>query len=352
MDARDKRCIINKGDRVLYLRLSAIGDVVNAIPGFVAFRRRYPDNYVAWCVEEKAADILRGHPLIDELIVIKSVWRYRWYDPRIMGQMIRFVRSLRLKAFDVTIDVHNIPKSLIVAWLSGAKVRIGSTRKGEGFLLTHNFRQVEPQGPAAVRRAAYLEKLGVDVSHLEYLLPPLEGHLETVNRVLEQEGVLERRPVVVLNPRASRPAKEWPGSHFIALATKIIQEFDAQILWTGSAEDRPFIQSLVDAIPFRTWNMAGKFELKELATLLGRVNLMVTGDTGPMHIGAAVGTFVIALMGPTAPEHGPFSEKKVIISKRLPCQYCGGKKCKKPECMSQITPDEVFEQVCVVLKRQ
>ena len=336
---------IKPQDRLLYLRLSAIGDVINAIPGLVALRRSYPDNYIAWCVEDLSAELLQGHPLLDDLLVIKQEWLRHPLKARNLKELRDFIAHLRSQKFTVAIDAHNLFKSGLFSLLSGAKVRIGAN-------LTHNYEghkfllnvlagpaaaKDAPSGPAAVRRARFLAYIGVDLTHLQYVLPPFTTESARIDAILSQAGYAGNGPIVVLNPCASWPARQWPGNYYVQLGLLLLKNPGAYLVWTGSRREMPYEKQFADQVP--SLNLAGRLNLRELAALLQKAGLIVTGDTGPMHLGAAMGTYVVALMGPTDPlVHGPFTEKSLILSSEMPCRYCKRKICGDMRCMSSLSP--------------
>ncbi len=340
-------------DRILYIRLSAIGDVVNAIPGLVALRESFPNNFIAWCVGETPAAILRGHPMIDELLIVKDKWRQNPLAPENRREIGALFRRMRELNFTVAIDAHCLLKSALVARFSGAPLRVAGNfaRNYEGYkywmnALTEFDNTIK--GPAAAYRGSCLRGIGVDTSRLHYVLPPLAQEVETVKALLLAEGIpTDGRRVVILNPRASRRTKEWPGEYFVELGRKLAAHDRVQLLWTGSPAERESIAALASQIrETRSVNLAGRLNLRELAALYSINKLLVTGDTGPMHIGAAAGIFVVALMGSMDPaEHGPFTDRRLILTAGLPCQYCSSRACEHVRCLTELRPERVYQSV-------
>jgi ADP-heptose:LPS heptosyltransferase len=345
--------LIQPTDRILYLRLSAIGDVVNAIPGLVALRKSYPNNFIAWCVQEDSADILRGHPMIDELIVLKSHWR-----KNILSHDFRsIVKQLRDLKFTVVVDAHNQWKSALLAWLSGAPIRVGQVlppelerEKYRRFLLNViNDAPLPNRDTAAERRTAYLACLGADVSHPQYVLPPLDAEKRKVDELLRGFGINPEDHLVAFNPCA-KPSKRWPGSYFSELGQMLIEAYNVKILWTAAPHEKAYVQSLAEPLKRNSYNLAGLTTLRELAALYQRVNLLVTGDTGPMHIGAAAGAYIAAIMKKRSEvfhnNHEPMAEKKIVIRPDASRVGEGAGK------LSSITPSQVFEEIKAVFKAE
>lgn len=344
-------------DRILYLRLSSIGDVVNAIPGLVALRRSFPNTFITWCVEEMSADILKGHPCLDELLIIPDSWRRSPLTPKTLREVSKFVRKLRALKFTMAIDAHNLLKSGLVAYLSGAHMRAGARlrRNIEGHKLFLNIlldSGQQAQGPAAAARAQFLRGLGVDLSDLRYELPPFIEERREIAALLTAAGIGDGDLTIVLNPCASRANKQWPGEYFVELGKYLVGEHGATIIWTGAADERRYIEKLAASMPGRTINLAGLLNLRQLAALFQQTNLLITGDTGPMHIGAAAGIFVVSLMGSTNPaHHGPFTARRLVLTAGVACQYCGKRRCPTQiECLAQLTPAKVIEEVGALIQ--
>jgi 3-deoxy-D-manno-octulosonic-acid transferase/heptosyltransferase-1 len=190
--------------------------------------------------------------------------------------------------------------------------------------------------------AGYLE---CDIGEWKGDIPVSDSDKRWVEELLNPSGIQER-PVVAINPIARWKTKLWEPERFTALANRIIDELSCKVIFTGSDNDRRVIDNISEKMKRRPVNLAGRTNLKQLAYLLKGCAALVTTDTGPMHIGAAMGCRVVALFGPTAPwRTGPYGPSHKVIRADLECSPCFKKKCEDMRCMKEITVDKVFEAV-------
>jgi ADP-heptose:LPS heptosyltransferase len=163
---------------------------------------------------------------------------------------------------------------------------------------------------------------------------------------LEEHRVDYSRPLVLLHPATRWKTKTWEERNWVILADMLHEAYGATIVVTGSPADKTLINGIVSATETEAINSAGVFNLNELAFLQMQASVLVTPDSGPMHLAAAVGTPVVALFGPTDPSlTGPYGDGHTIISREMDCRPCLKRQCTTKVCMAQITPREVCEAV-------
>jgi lipopolysaccharide heptosyltransferase II len=158
------------------------------------------------------------------------------------------------------------------------------------------------------------------------------------------------KSLIAINPVAKWETKLWPKKQFAELADMLIGQYDMKIVFTGGIKDYSIIQAITSSMKGRAINFAGKTTLTELAALYEKAALVVSTDTGPMHLAAAVGTPVVALFGPTAPwRTGPYGTGHQLIKAELECSPCFKRRCETTDCMYQISVDQVLKGVQKVL---
>ena len=337
---------------ILFIKLSAIGDVVQTLPALEAIKRTYPDSNVTWAVEEAAADILDGHPLIDRLLVSRrKSWTRMLRNPLTffqgLGGIVRFFSELRSTRYDIAIDFQGLFKSGILIGLARAQRKIGfdRTRELSYLFLNERLPAYDIEKHALERYLDVARYLGAKDTSPTCTLP-IEREISRIKQRIE--GLkLARRPLVAINPVARWKTKLWSEGKFAELADRLINERNAVVIFTGSYDDGPVNARILAMMKQNAVSWAGETTLKELAALASLCTVFITTDTGPMHLAAAAGTRVVALFGPTAPwRTGPFGPSHVTVRAGLICSPCFKRTCDdNVRCMEEITVDEVMRNI-------
>lgn len=338
--------------RILFVKLSAIGDVVQTLPCLEAVKRTFPGSEIDWVVEEAAAGILEGHPLIDRLLVSRrKAWTRMLCSPstftRALRELSAFFRRLRERRYDIAIDLQGLLKSGIVIGAVRAKWKIGfdGTRELSYLFLNERLPAYNKEQHALERYLAIARYLGaVDPS------PACTLHVERERLVMRERTdglVKEGRRLVVINPVARWKTKLWDEEKFARLADRLVTERRAVVIFTGSPDDRAITERMRGMMRENAVNWAGETTLRELAALASLADLFITTDTGPMHLAAAAGARVVALFGPTAPwRTGPYGPNHEVIRKGIACSPCFRRTCDVGvRCMEEITVEEVMERI-------
>ena len=338
--------------KILIIKLSAIGDVVQTLPALEALKKTYPASTITWVVEEAAAGILEGHPLIDTLLVSRrKSWLRSLKHPRsfgaAFGNILGFFRSLRSAHYDIAIDFQGLFKSGILMGIARARRKIGfnGTRELSYLFLNERLPAYDPERHALERYLDVARYLGArDVSPRCTL--PIE-HERAIMQQRLKTAELDRRRLIVINPMARWETKLWPEQRFAELADRLVAEKSAVVVFTGSRADRDVVSRIRGTMKQPALNWAGETTLKELAALASIADLFVTTDTGPMHVAAAAGAKVLALFGPTAPwRTGPYGPSHIVIRAGLECSPCFKRTCDdNSRCMGAITVEDVLGKV-------
>jgi len=336
---------------ILIVKLSAIGDVIHTLPSLAALRRCYPQAHISWVVEEAASDLLADQPMLDRVLVSR---RKRWVrdlkEGRNRAAVLReaadFLKALRDRPYDLVIDFHGLFKSAVLVLLSRGRRRLGYDSLQEGSGLVLNEKIPEDMAKHAVERYLdFARHLGCETSKPEFPLALQEAHFRRVSELLAEETVDAARGFVAVSPVAYWETKLWDEAKFAAVCDRIVREIGLPVVFTGESPEGPIarIRSLMEA---PSASAAGETSLRELAALYREAAVLLTTDSGPMHLAAAVGTPVVALFGPTSPERtGPYGEGHVVVRRDMECSPCFRKSCETLECMKTIRVDEVFEAV-------
>lgn len=331
---------------VLIRGVNWIGDAVMTIPALRALTRSLSDARFCLLVKPWVAPLFEKDPDIAEIIL------YSDEDKGISGK-IKLAQRLKDYGFDTAMLFQNAFDAALITFLAGIKRRIGYSRDGRGFLLTD-----------AVACNAEARQL----HHIDYYLnlvkksgfngmpdlPWLFLDIEERNRARRMLKDL-RRPVIALNPGAAYgSSKRWLPERFAEVATRVITELNGSVLLLGGPKETAIAEEILRHLDTSLvahtslLNLSGRTSLRELMALIAESDLLVTNDSGPMHIGYAVGTPLVAIFGSTSPEHtGPVGKSDIVIRKEIACSPCFERQCKKNNlaCMDLISSEEVYSAV-------
>lgn len=317
----------------LIVRLGSLGDVIHAIPAAAALRARYPGAQIDWLVDPRYTSVLQLVEGLNQAIPL---------DPRKgVGTLLSTLRTLRREKYDAAVDLQGLLKSAVLARISGAARVIGFPREHLREPAARVFYSETPDPgtePHVIRKSlALMRALGVEDSRVVFPLKvPRTVTGDTAIAGFGSEGY------ALINPGAAWPNKRWAPQRFGALAAEIRERIGVRslVLWGPGEED---VASLVVGSSRGAAELAPPTSIIDIFAIARRAKLMVSGDTGPLHIAAAVGTPLVALFGPTyADRNGPWSSDDITISRNARCLCHYERKCRLLQpCIEDIAVDEV-----------
>ena len=341
--------------RILLIRTSALGDVVHCLPVLSALRRHLPEARIGWVVEEAMAPLLDGHPDLDELLVVRlRPWRRRPFSPRTLGEIRRFLGHLRRFSPDIVIDLMGNHKGGVLAALTLAERRLGARRadRREPSSAIWISEPVPLRGKHVTERAlSLLEPLGVPDQ------PPDYGGDKLFPDAVAPSGLPER--FFAVHPGAAWPNKRYPANLWGEAARALADSTDLAGLVVHGPGEADLAQAAVAA-------SRGALEyvptagLAELSALMRGADLVMGGDTGPIHLAHALGTRILCLMGPTDPEtYGPLAgppgeppqESQSSLWRQLPCSFCHTRLDEPKACLTTLPPNLVATRAETLLAR-
>ena len=346
--------------RILVLRYRFIGDTILTVPFLRNLRYAEPSAHIVWVVAPGSSEVVHGIPYVDELLCWDPVTIHA--DSRgthkTLRDKVRFITGLRSQKFDKVYVLKRSFSSALIAFLSGARQRVGFDTEGRGFLLTkrvpYRHDQHEVQNFLDVLRA---DGVAVSDDYLELWTTPDED--AAAAQLLADAGIPESKEIVALHPFASNPHRGWPFEDFAALAALLqVQGFVTLVL--GAPGDRNAFESVRDLFGQQTVDQVGKCKLRVTMALLKRCALFVGNDSGIMHLAAAANIQMVALFGPQSPvKFGPWSAQARVLYRDFPCSPCKQKfftECEpssrmRPACVEAITVDDVFREVMQLLSK-
>ena len=346
------------GERVLIIRLGALGDVANVMPAVAGLRRARPENYMAWLVEESASGLVAINRDVDECVVFPRVrfahaLRRPWLWPSIPFALWRFVRGLRRSGFDRVLDFQGHLKSGLLARATKCPWRAGfaSAHSREGNPLFQTVRVELPEAPCPRRDKALrlVQALAPDAQNYPPNLRVGAANMEAVHGFLNSLPPAKAR--VAIHPGASHfgDFKRWPPERFGEVARRLGDEFGARSIVThGPAESARTVAEVLRAsgeaaVP------APALPLAQLVGLLRECDLFVGADSGPLHVASLVGSPCVAIFGPKDPAVYAPPGTRVVRRSDLECSPCTRRSCPSPRCLLDIAVDDVFEAVAETL---
>ncbi len=333
--------------RLLVVKTSSLGDVIHALPIVQAIKEAAPHLTLGWVVRRRCADILRGNPIIDHLYVMP--------DKPSLPELMALRRELRSARYDMALDMQGLLLSGLVTRLSGAPMRLGWDRNRE----MNSFFLTQPIVPGKGRQAhevdllyGFADALGVHTEHSEFTPQP---YLAAENAAKASEWLADLPcPRIALNVGASRAYKRWPVENWTQVALSLTQA-GRSVVFIGDKTDAESVAQITPMLGGNYADMSGKTTLRELASVLAACDLLVSGDSGPMHLAVAVGTPVVAIFGATHPtRHGPYGLRNTVLHDPVPGIIVPGKRPTEAEgaaCMARITPKDVLAAVKAFVPR-
>ncbi len=331
--------------KILVIKLGAVGDVILAVPSLRMLRERFPKATISLLVDRKFSSLVSVSPYLDDVIPIDRERLHEW------PYLFRLAKRLRREGFDVSVDLQNSKWTHLLAILSGIGERSGFRRGMFGFLLNRADWTYHVTDAPVKHQFRVLSKLGVrKLDETLELWPDSEAEKRAAEILPNGSAASQEKLVgLVLGSSPKWPTKRWPLENFQKLSERLIQELKCRIVLIGSSEEEGWTQPLAAANPDSVINLVGKTSLLDLVSVIKRLNVLVTGDTAPLHVAGAMNTKIVALFGPTdSKRHMPPSNGSIVLQRSLACQPCYRGVCHNPEklaCLTHISVKEVFEAV-------
>lgn len=336
--------------RILVMRYRFIGDTILTVPFLRNLRAAYPDAQIDVLVGPQSGSVLDGCPYINNAIVFDTT-RFHKYDSGSgqKGNFLSYAWQLRTQKYDIAFVLKRSLSSALLAWLSGARYRVGYDTENRCLLLTHKvaWRQDihEVESTLDVLRAG-----GVPISdtHLEAWISPQEKqNIEALVPELQ-----DNRLKVLIHAAAAHPDKIYPSEHWAKIIAQLKAQRNVLPFFTGAAQDHALYEEISRLSGVAGVNLAGKLSLRQSMSLYQQMSLAICVDSGPAHLAAATGTPTIALFGPTDPERwAPWGKQhQAIFDATLSCRPCHYRKtCDDRRCLTQLNPEIIINRSLTML---
>ncbi|MBI5778133.1 MAG: glycosyltransferase family 9 protein [Planctomycetes bacterium] len=354
---------------ILVVRLGGIGDVTVITPALKALRKLYPQSKISLMTNHYSAEVVRGAPYADELITFTDLFStqsvFEFLKPGILYQLYCLVTLMLGRRFDVFISLHNlvkwpnVVKPFILSILSQAPVRAGFNTHSRGFFL--NVKTPDDSNKHLMFRCLDVIKQLASRGKITYTLQPPSPEVWLDDKDREFAADFSgRNPtglLVGIHPGGNTrtyATQCWPAERFARVADAIADKYKARILLTGSKADRHILDKITSQLKIPPLRLPEDISVKQLAAIIGRCNLFISNDTGPMHLAVAMKVPTIGIFGGgdfSIYGRYPAEMGFTALKKDLPCSPCYHKiKCQPPECLDKITMEEVLQAVDKQLK--
>ena len=330
--------------KILILKPSSLGDVIQALPVLRLLKLHFRDAEIFWWIDSALAPLLEGDP---DLAGVVRFEHKRWGKPQHWPEMLGSIRWLRGQNFDLVIDLQCLARSGAFAWLARGKFLVGLDEIREG---ARGFYDV-----AVPRKSFHTHAVDWYLTVLPQLGVPVHENFNwlaerpEISAAVKLKWKTNSTKWIAIQPGARWDNKRWPVEKFSQLVLLFAEKFpEVRFAILGGAEDMPLGEAISRAQSSRSLNLCGEISLPEMVEWIRLCDLMITNDTGPMHVAAALGKPLVALFGPTEPTRtGPYGQLDNVLRIDLPCSPCLKSYCtwKTPlECLDSIAPVKVFER--------
>ena len=342
--------------RVLAVRLDNLGDVLVTTPAIHAMRESLPDATITLLASPIGAQAGRLNPDVDEVIVYNAPWMDPWsrlpLDP---AREMETIAQLSAGRYDAAVIFSSFRQSPLPAaylcYLAGIPLRLAASIDGPGSLLTTRHRHPERMMHEVERGLDLVAAVGMGTSDDRLVLRVPDGAREEVAYL-----VGDQRPLIVVHPGCSMPARTYPWEQYVEVVDTLVRDLGARVVLTGTDDERPLVDAILANV--KPWtraqvtSAAGSLGFPAFCALVEAADVVVTNNTGPMHMAAALGTPVVALFALTNPpeQWGPWKVPQRMLWHEVPCRLCYSRVCPTThDCLREVQPRQVVEAVADLL---
>ena len=333
-------------NNVLIVKLSALGDVIHALPVSYAIKETFPDAKVTWVVEPPSLDLLKMNPCVDKIILFNKK-NFRTLTG-FMKEFFPFKHELQEESYDAVLDLQGLFKSAAIAFFAKSNIKLGICNMRElSDKVSKPVVGENAEGHIVERYLDTARAVGCVVGQVTFPIQVPVEESEKARAIMEHAGVRDGNPYVTFAIGANWANKRWTTEHFAALGDWFYQLAVVPILVGNGALDEQLAQEIEAKMEIPPINLVNRTNIPQLAHVLRSSRLVIGGDTGPVHLSAALDVRTIMLMGPTnATCNGPFGQLQNAIEVERPCKGCWKRACPQKEiCLEKIPVSLVEEKI-------
>ena len=332
-------------ENILLIKPSSLGDIVMALPALAALRRGLPQARISWLIRPEFAPLIEGHPHVDEIVLFdRKRLGKAWCRAGAFKELLSLIRRLRRGRYDAVLDLQGLFRTASLGWLSGSRRRFGPAWGRE---FAHHFytTAVRPQREWVHVIDHYMkliEAMGISDRRVEFVLPE-RPEAAAATRALLARHEMEPGRYAVLIPGSAQVSKCWPAERFAALAGRLAAEHGLTVAATGSKSESEMIERIQAAADRKIVNLAGQTSLPELVEVLRGARVVVSNDTGPGHIAAALGKPLVMMFSWSNPLRvGPYARPECVVARDAADRGLTIKSTDPAHAIEHITLDEVY----------
>jgi heptosyltransferase I len=333
---------------ILLIKPSSLGDIVLTLPALSALRRNFPNAKITWMVRPEFAPLIEGHPHLDATILFdRKRLAKAWHDPSAFAALMSLIAQLRREHFDAILDLQGLFRTASLAWLSGRGQRFGPIWRRE--FAYYFYTTAVPVQTQWVHVVDYymkiVETMGANDLTVEFTLPAKAEAVKSVAELLSRHKIEPERYAVLI-PGSAQTSKCWPAERFGALANRLARDHALSIVATGSAAESPMIDQISRHASNPIVNLAGQTSLPQLVEVLRSARIVITNDTGPGHIAAALGKPLVMMFSWSNPLRvGPYKRPECVVARDASERGLAIKSTNPAHAIVHITLDQVYERV-------
>ena len=341
----------SRARNVLAVRLDSMGDVLMTGPALRALREAAPGRRITLLTSPEGAAAARLLPEVDEVIEYRAPWMK---TPAGTEADLALLEQLRDRGFEAavifTVYSQNPLPAALLTYLAGIPLRLAYCRENPYQLLTDWQPETEPQQHVrheVQRQLDLVESAGCKALDTRMRVVISDAACHTAQRRLRAAGVVQDSRWLLVHPGASAASRRYPPERFAAVCRNLVEELDARIVFTGSEAEASLVEEIRAAMNVPSTSLAGLLNLEELAAAIAQAPLLLSNNTGPVHLAAATNTPVVVLYALTNPQHTPWQVESRVLFHDVPCRNCYKSVCPQVhhDCLRKVAPEDVFEAV-------
>lgn len=330
---------------LLIVRTDRIGDVVLSLPLAGIIKKHYPGCKITFLIRSYTKSLVENNPAIDNIIILHEANN----KPSVRDN----VKEISSYSFDAAIVVSPSFIVTLIIFLSRIKFRIGTGYRWYSFLFNKKVfvHRKYAEKHELEFNVDLLKNFGINenlsTGDVRYNLFPVKGSKEHVEKELEINNILNGKPIVIVHPGSGGSAVDLPVDKFRALIDSVVSNLDVNVIVTGSESEKDLCEKLITGEKVK--NFAGRFNLSDLIALIDKADLFISNSTGPIHIAAALGKYVIGfypkILSCSPQRWGPYTKNKFVFLPEINCTGCTREQCERLDCMNSIDIKKVFKKV-------
>ncbi len=351
----------NNAKNILCVRLDSAGDVLMTTPALRAVKESKKGRRVTLLTSSTGAGIAKLVPVVDDIIVYDAPWVKNDIVCSNSKKEYAMVRKLRQCRFDAAVIFcvfsQNPLPAAFLCHLADIPLRLAYCRENPYRILTDWIPDPEPKKfirHEVERQMDLVKTIGCKPRDENFCLRIRPHAHRTVRQILHELKIYVRQPSVIIHPGAAALSRRYPPENFAVVADTVIKNLGTNVIFTGTLSELNLVNRIQSLMRMPSYSLAGRLDIEMLCALIAEVNLIITNNTGPAHIAAAVGTKMVDIYALTNPQHTPWKAESRVLSHDVPCKYCYKSVCPEGHhnCLRLISPEKVIQAAAELLDNQ